>query len=76
MGLPTLPMIAKAAEIGDNFAQKFESLGSSIAPLVRQAGDVAARLRQTRDEAGADRIARRREDDRDDCCRLLCREGW
>jgi len=39
--------------------------------LDRQTGDVAARSRQTRDEAGADRVPRRRNDDRDDGCRLL-----
>ena len=62
------------AETGDNLAQKFESLASKIGRLDRQAGDVAARSRQTRDQAGADRVPRRREDDRDDRCRLLCRD--
>jgi hypothetical protein len=36
-------------ETGDNLAQKFESLSSEIGELDRQAGDVAARSRQTRD---------------------------
>ena len=62
------------AETGDNLAQEFESLASKIGLLERQAGDVAARSRQTRDQAGADRVRRHREDDRDDRCRLLCRE--
>ena len=44
------------AETGDNLAQKFESLASKIGLLVRQAGDVAARSRQTCDEAGANRV--------------------
>src|SRR5262249_25084944 len=52
------------------------SFAGSIARLTRQAGDVAARSRQTRDDASADRIARRREHDRDDGCRLLGCEDW
>jgi len=44
--------------------------------MVRQTGDVAARSRQTRDQASPDRIVYRREHDRDDRCRLLCREAW
>ena len=54
------------AKTGDNLAQKFESLASKIGLLGRQTGDVAARSRQTRDKAGANRVRRRREDDRDD----------
>src|SRR5262249_21766453 len=42
--------------------------------LTRQAGDVAARSRQTLDDACADRISRSREHDRDHRCRLLGRE--
>src|SRR5262249_40767402 len=45
------------AETGDNLAQKFESLGSQIGRLVRQAGDVAARARQTGDEAETVQLA-------------------
>jgi hypothetical protein len=37
------------AEIADNLAQKFKSLGRNIGLLDRQAGDVAARSRQARD---------------------------
>ena len=76
MGLPTLPHDRQAAEIGDNLAQKFESLSSEISELDRQAGDVATRSRQTSDDARANRIACPCEDDRNECCRLLCREGW
>src|SRR5262245_13423878 len=42
--------------------------------LTRQAGDVAARSRQTLDDACANRISRSREHDRDHRCRLLGRE--
>src|SRR5262245_36305690 len=42
--------------------------------LTRQSGDVAARSRKTRNDAGADRISRSREHDRDHRCRLLGRE--
>ena len=62
------------AETGDNLAQEFESLAGKIGRLHRQAGDVAARSRQTCDQAAADRVARHRKDDRDDRCRLLCCE--
>ena len=63
------------AETGDNLAQKFEALAGKIGGLERQAGDVAARSRQTCDQADADRVRRQCEDDRDDRCRLLCREA-
>ena len=45
--------------------------------LARQSGYVAARSRQTRNDAGADRIGRRREYDRDGRCCMLCGdERW
>src|SRR5262249_24587814 len=49
-------------------------LGSNVGRLVRQTGDIAAGARQTRNEAGAHRIPRRREDDWNGCGRLLCRQ--
>ena len=64
----------QTAQTGDNLAQEFEPLAGKIGRLDRQAGDVAARSRQARDEAGADRVPRHREHDRDDRCRLLCRD--
>src|SRR6516165_9593826 len=60
------------AQTGDNLAQEFEPLAGKIGGLGRQAGDVAARSRQAWYEAGADRIVRRREHDRDNRCYLLC----
>src|SRR5262249_30820601 len=57
-------------------AQEFDFLASSVRHLVRQTGDIAARSRQTRDQASSDRIVYRREHDRDDHCRLFCRESW
>src|SRR5215813_14171073 len=60
------------AQTGDNLAQEFEPLAGKIGGLGRQAGDVAARSRQAWYEAGADRIVRRREHDRDNRCHLLC----
>ena len=62
-------------QTGDDLAQEFESLASSIGCLARQAGDVAARSRQTCHDAAANWIARRREHDWDHGCRLLCCEG-
>src|SRR5215467_7050901 len=60
------------AQTGDNLAQEFEPLAGKIGGLGRQAGDVVARSRQAWYEAGADRIVRRREHDRDNRCHLLC----
>src|SRR6516165_1235136 len=62
------------AETGNEIAQNFESLASKIGLLVRQAGDVATRSRQIRDQAGANRVPQY-EDDRNDRCRLLCCDG-
>jgi hypothetical protein len=56
-------------------AQYFEPLASKIGLLDGQARNVAARSRQRSDEFGADRVSSRREHDRDDRCRSLCREG-
>jgi hypothetical protein len=53
-------------ETGDDLAQKFEPLASKIGRQGCQAGDVAARSRQTCDEAGANQVARHCKDDRDD----------
>ena len=75
-GLPTLAMIANRRRPGTTSRRNSSFLPASIRYLVRQTGDVAARSRQTRDQAGPDRVRRRREHDRDDRCRLLCREGW
>src|SRR5262249_47732054 len=47
-----------------------------VASQVRQTGDIAARSRQRSHEACANRVSRRREDNRDDRRRLLCCEGW
>jgi hypothetical protein len=54
------------AKTRGNFAQQFESLAGSIGLLHRQASNVSAGSCETGDEAGSDRIGRRREDDRDD----------
>src|SRR4029453_11347505 len=65
---------SKSAQTRDNLAQELESLAGSIGPLTRHTGNVAARSRQGRDEAAPDRIARRREHDRDHRRGLLCCE--
>src|SRR5262249_17979080 len=58
-------------ETGDNLAQEFETFASKIGRLVRQTCNVAARPRQTGNQAIGNRVARDREDDRDDRRRLL-----
>jgi hypothetical protein len=61
------------AKSGDDFAQEFDSLASKIGCLVCQAGGVAARPRETGDQALGNRISRDRENDRNGRCRLLRR---
>src|SRR5262249_1915266 len=56
---------SKSAQTRHNLAQELESLPGSIGSLTRYAGNVAAWSRQGRDEAAANRLARRREHDRD-----------
>src|SRR5262249_62348140 len=65
----------QSAHTGNNLAQEFELLPPSIRYLIRQTSDVAARSRQTLHQASPDRVPRSPEHDRDDRCRLLCREG-
>ena len=55
--LPTLANDRNRLQAGDNFAQEFEPLAGSVGCLPREPCDVAARARQTRDQAGADRVA-------------------
>src|SRR5262249_17144889 len=61
------------AEAGQNLAQQLKSLASNVGLLKREAGGIAAWSRQTRDEAGTERV-RDRENDRYDRCSLLGRE--
>jgi hypothetical protein len=55
-----------SAETWNNLAQEFEPLASNIVRLKRQASDVAARSRQTGDQAVAHGVPRRRKHNRDD----------
>src|SRR5262245_13796738 len=61
--------------MGNNLEQYFEAFASKIGALDRQSSDVAAWSRKTGDEAGAYRVVRHREHDRDDRCRPLCNDG-
>src|SRR5215469_16058740 len=63
----------QSAEVGDKFAQESKSFANGVGRLERQAGDVAARLRQTCDIAARNRVERRGKDDRDSRRRLLYR---
>src|SRR5262249_27978384 len=65
------PLAGRPGAPAQRIAQKFETLAGSLRLLERQTGDVATRSRQTRDQAGADRVPRRRENDGDDRRRLL-----
>src|SRR5262249_14747808 len=64
----------QTAQPGDNLAQELEPFAGKIGALHRQAGHVAARPRQTCDQASAERVVGRPEHDWDNRCRLLCRE--
>ena len=56
----------QTAETVDDLAQEFKLLASDVGHLVRQAGGVAARSRQARDEIVPNRVPCRREHDWDD----------
>jgi hypothetical protein len=61
----------QVAQIGDDFAQQPNSFAGRFARLNSDAGDIAARSRETSDQAGAERLPGKRSDDRDDGCRAL-----
>ena len=65
-GIADIGQDRQPAETGDDLAQKFEPLASKIGRQGCKASDVAARSRQTRHDAGADRIAGLCKDDRGD----------
>src|SRR5262249_12853575 len=65
------PLAGRPGAPAQRIAQKFETLAGSLRLLERQTGDVATRSRQTRDQAGADRVPRRRENNGDDRRRLF-----
>src|SRR5262249_6395251 len=64
------------AEIRNNLAQKFESLTSKISVLDRESGDVPARVSQTRDETGANRVRCPPEDSPDHRCCPPCPQTY
>jgi hypothetical protein len=61
----------QSLETGDNFAQEFNALAHKTGDAERQAGNIAARARQTRDEASANRFPHDGRDDWDERGRLL-----
>ena len=75
IGLLTLAKKASLAEAGNNLTQQFKSLAGKVGCQDRQAGDVAARPRKAGDDAGGNRVAHDRGHDRDDRCRLFCRNN-
>src|SRR5262249_49083214 len=68
------PAVLSRATSAHNLAQEFESLAGSFGCLSRQTGNVAAGLHQTGDQAAAHWVRCHRKDNRDERCRLLCRE--
>ncbi len=52
-----------SAELRDDLAQEFEPLGDKIGLLNRHSGNVAARSRETRNQAAADWVDRHGKDD-------------
>jgi len=65
-GIANINHNCQPAKSGNNLTQEFDPLAGCIDFLDRQAGDVAARPRQARDEAVSNRIACIREHDRGD----------
>jgi len=51
--------------------EQFQPFPTHAVLGTHETGDVAARTRQARNQAGADRVTRRRENNEDDRCRLL-----
>jgi hypothetical protein len=64
-------MIAIRLNWGINLAQEFEPLADKIGLLDRHSGNVAARLRQTCNQAAADWVHRHGKHDGGDRCHLL-----
>src|SRR6516164_420119 len=62
-------------QAGDHLAQKLKPLGRKLGRLNRQACDIAAWPRQGCNQASTDRVRRHPEHDRDNRCRLLCRDN-
>src|SRR5262249_15720520 len=73
-GIAGLEQDCQPAQTGHELAQDFEALPGRIGMVTRQSGNVSAWARQTFDDAGANRISRGGENDRDHRCRLLGRE--
>jgi len=55
-GTPDIAQNCQPAQIRNDLVQEFEALAGKVGNLDRQTGDVAAGSRQTRDQAGSDRI--------------------
>ena len=63
------------AETGNKLAHESEPLAYGIGPLRRETRDVAAGSRLACNKAAADRVVRKRKDDRDVRRHPPCREG-
>src|SRR5262249_19623611 len=75
-GLPTLVMIAIRRRFGTISRKSSSRLPARSVCWTERSGDVPARVSQTRDETGTNRVRCRREDYRDDRCCPLCRENY
>jgi len=65
----------ESAKSRDALAQKFEALAGKIGELNRQAGEIAARSRKTRNQTAADGVRQNHRHNRDRRGSLLCREA-
>src|SRR5262245_39233077 len=75
-GVANICQYRQPAQPRDSLPQELQALAGKIARLGRQAGDIAARPHQTRDQSGAERVRSYREHDRNNGCRLLDRDRW
>src|SRR5262249_28774217 len=58
LGIAKIDQDCQSAKPGDDLTQEFEPLASKISRLERQSSDVAARFRQTCDQAAPDWVLR------------------
>src|SRR5262249_55832253 len=65
-GIADIAQEAQAVQAGATLGQAFEALAGKFSCWVGQAGDIAARPRQTSDEPVGDRVPGLRENDGDD----------
>src|SRR5262249_32883127 len=73
-GITDISQDRHSAQTWNNLAQDFDPLAGKLVRLDRQASDIAARPGQAGNKANGQGVPHPRKHNRDDRCRLLCRE--